>query len=443
MTAEPTEASSEIRPASEGMIADFRDYKPLRKHGAMQLGTVTGFGHLWFVKSLCEPYRDITQFRQALIKEYDILVSLRRGPVADAISLCEIDGAGLSIVMEYIPGVHLDKYLEKAPGRLRKKVLRRLVDAVAYIHAHGVAHLDLKPENILIHGSTENPEVCLIDFNLSDTQTLTYNKEGGGNRRYAAPEQLRPDYVGSPRADVWSLALLLKEFGAGASWRHAISRALSNDPLQRPADASAMIRLQRNSKLYLSLFIAFLLTAFLAISLLLIIPRHSENIIPANTTEPSGADTATSISAAQPTEAGATVQTATNPGQPVAQITEKPTPTIGATEEAKQPTPVATGSELAPYIKAHTLAVAMTKKNLSVIEKELINLYNDTTIPAKRRYPNAILIQRMNSAWNPLLHLRDTTPPHILKKLPPTWGTFDDDDMTDTKQRIGRLMNKF
>ncbi len=235
------ESSSEMRPADNTSQWQFYDYKVIGQHGHAQLGTVSGYGRVWFVKSLTRECRDMSECRRALTREYDILLKLHDGPVAQVAGLHEIEGAGLSIVMEYIDGEHLDQYLSHADSRRRKVITRKLVEAVAFLHSRSVNHLDLKPENIMISGSVEDPEIRLIDFNLSESAVYDMNRSTGGNRRYAAPEQLASGFKGNPRADVWSLGLLLKEINPGGEWQKVIAKSLERDPQKRPEDASRML----------------------------------------------------------------------------------------------------------------------------------------------------------------------------------------------------------
>ena len=57
----------------------------------------------------------------------------------------------------------LNMYTEKDAGKIFKQIL----DAVNYLHAHGVCHRDIKPENILFSTIEEDSPLKLIDFGLS------------------------------------------------------------------------------------------------------------------------------------------------------------------------------------------------------------------------------------------------------------------------------------
>ena len=49
--------------------------------------------------------------------------------------------------------------------------MRKIVDAVSYIHDKGIIHRDLKTANILVDQSTiddENPKIKIIDFGFGN-----------------------------------------------------------------------------------------------------------------------------------------------------------------------------------------------------------------------------------------------------------------------------------
>jgi serine/threonine protein kinase len=94
-----------------------------------------------------------------------------------------------------------------------------LARALAHAHGRGVVHNDVKPHNILL---TPCGRPMLVDFNIASSPTQQSNPRGM-TMSYAAPEQLLAfcgqaprDAVG-PRADLYSLALVLFEMVAGHS----------------------------------------------------------------------------------------------------------------------------------------------------------------------------------------------------------------------------------
>jgi tetratricopeptide (TPR) repeat protein len=92
----------------------------------------------------------------------------------------------------------------------------RLADAVAHLHARGIAHGDLKPTNVLL-GPGGAPH--LIDFNLATGQTDSLLRRGG-TLPYMPPEQLRVvlggrDECPALAGDVYSFGVVLFEALAG------------------------------------------------------------------------------------------------------------------------------------------------------------------------------------------------------------------------------------
>ncbi|KAJ3125759.1 hypothetical protein HK100_010614 [Physocladia obscura] len=88
-----------------------------------------------------------------------------------------------------------------------RRMFREIVEAVGYCHAMNFVHRDLKLENVLL---TPELAVKVIDFgfmrpynerNLLDTYC--------GSIGYAAPEMITGKKYSGPRADIWSLGVIL------------------------------------------------------------------------------------------------------------------------------------------------------------------------------------------------------------------------------------------
>ncbi len=97
------------------------------------------------------------------------------------------------------------------PPREAAELTRKVAEAIAYAHAHGVIHRDLKPSNILLDTQGQ-PRVT--DFGLAKRvegdSSLTATGQVLGTPSYMPPEQAagRADEVG-PLADVYSLGAVL------------------------------------------------------------------------------------------------------------------------------------------------------------------------------------------------------------------------------------------
>lgn len=117
------------------------------------------------------------------------------------------------LVMEYVPGLSLQKHLDDQGPLAVTEVLRigaRIARGLAAAHATGLIHRDVKPANVMLLPG-ETPTVKLTDFGLAravDDAALTQSGMVSGTPMYMAPEQARgesPDH----RSDLFSLGSVL------------------------------------------------------------------------------------------------------------------------------------------------------------------------------------------------------------------------------------------
>lgn len=165
------------------------------------------FGRFWVLKTTASPGCD-TALRAALCKEFEVSMMLPRMCAANAYSLEEVEGVGTCIVMDYLEGPTLRRWLDDEPPLTeRRRMARSIVEAVGRVHQAGVVHRDIKPENIIVSSLGHAP--LLIDFGLADTTSHTDFKAPAGTLSYISPEQMggnRPDI----RNDIYSLGCLLR-----------------------------------------------------------------------------------------------------------------------------------------------------------------------------------------------------------------------------------------
>jgi len=120
------------------------------------------------------------------------------------------DDEELCLVMELIVGQELfDKIVER--GHYTEKdtshIVRQVIDAIAYLHAQGIAHRDLKPENLLSSGENENEIIKVADFGLSKNFSEEKLHTSCGSPTYVAPEVLNSDTY-DKSVDMWSIGVI-------------------------------------------------------------------------------------------------------------------------------------------------------------------------------------------------------------------------------------------
>jgi formylglycine-generating enzyme required for sulfatase activity/tRNA A-37 threonylcarbamoyl transferase component Bud32 len=119
----------------------------------------------------------------------------------------------LYIVMEFVEGRSLDKYLA-AGGNAKTpedsiRILRQIGEALDYAHQKGIFHRDIKPENVLID---EAGRAKITDFGIARiaSQKVTQTGMTMGTPAYMSPEQIRDGAVDG-RADQFSLGVVAFE----------------------------------------------------------------------------------------------------------------------------------------------------------------------------------------------------------------------------------------
>ncbi|KAL2893355.1 CDPK-related kinase 3 [Bienertia sinuspersici] len=123
---------------------------------------------------------------------------------------CE-DANNVYIVMELCEGGELlDRILSRG-GRYSeedaKAIIKQILNVVSYCHLQGVVHRDLKPENFLFTSRSEDADMKLIDFGLSDfIRPDERLNDIVGSAYYVAPEVLHRSY--SLEGDIWSIGVI-------------------------------------------------------------------------------------------------------------------------------------------------------------------------------------------------------------------------------------------
>uniref|UniRef100_K3WTF6 Protein kinase domain-containing protein n=1 Tax=Globisporangium ultimum (strain ATCC 200006 / CBS 805.95 / DAOM BR144) TaxID=431595 RepID=K3WTF6_GLOUD len=252
---EPPSAFDESGAPQLFSIAHVLDNVPVSRgfHDAYTVGNVLGSGKYSVVKA-CTHVASGTAYAVKIIdkrqmmeikflkRELEIMYGLRHDGVAQLIALYESNDE-LFLVLELCQQ-ELFEYIDRN-GPLSeptaRKLIRKLVATVAYLHDECIVHRDIKPENILIHGDGDVSDIKLTDFGIArkldgtvmltpheslteqlnnDTaSTSSLSSSGGvrnrlarahtkcGTRDYVAPEVMSGKGYGT-EADLWSVGVV-------------------------------------------------------------------------------------------------------------------------------------------------------------------------------------------------------------------------------------------
>ncbi len=126
----------------------------------------------------------------------------------------------LYYVMPFIEGESLRAKLQREgelPIAESLRILKEVIDALAYAHAEGVVHRDIKPDNILLSRN----HALVADFGVAKAVTassgssLTSLGVALGTPAYMSPEQAAADPHTDHRADIYAVGVLAYEMLSG------------------------------------------------------------------------------------------------------------------------------------------------------------------------------------------------------------------------------------
>lgn len=113
------------------------------------------------------------------------------------------------IIMDWVPGKTLDKYIEDGPAHAKEHEfltwIEELCDILAVMAEQKVYHKDIKPANIIID---KKRRLHLLDFSISSS--LPNKIEG--TAYYKAPEMENASTVKRDKADIFSIGVIMYQY---------------------------------------------------------------------------------------------------------------------------------------------------------------------------------------------------------------------------------------
>ncbi len=176
-----------------------------------------------------------------LQREAHILARLDHPGIVPVHDAGELPDGRTFYVMKLVKGRRLDDLVsEQASLADRLNAFGRVLDAVAFAHAHGVVHRDLKPENVMVGGFGE---VYVMDWGVAQDSVGDAEATVVGTPGFMPPEQELGRVRVDARADIFALGALLLHLAGEAAPRalQAIAeKARAPDANRRYQDVASL-----------------------------------------------------------------------------------------------------------------------------------------------------------------------------------------------------------
>ena len=154
----------------------------------------------------------------------------------------EIDSTARSVylVYQFVAGETLSVWLKQNTSRQpidSVKLIKQVLEAMAYAHEQGLIHRDLSPANILVDGKQS---AKILDFGVASVMDEQgKDPEAVGTMNYLPPECLSKGKLG-PHSDVFSISVLFHEMLSArrlfdADNNMAIAYKIVNDKIPTPS----------------------------------------------------------------------------------------------------------------------------------------------------------------------------------------------------------------
>lgn len=149
------------------------------------------------------------EYEVILFEETCAVWDLRHFAIPVMRGLIRLDDGSLALVMSYVPGPTLEQIIRKH-GALDPEhvawITERVLNALKYLHFHGVVHGDVKPGNIIIQ--PEEHTVVLVDYGLSSVKPTMASTSKGFTPDFASPEEMSGTPL-LPESDFYSLGVTM------------------------------------------------------------------------------------------------------------------------------------------------------------------------------------------------------------------------------------------
>lgn len=184
------------------------------------------------------------EYNGVLVQEALALWDLAHFSLPAMRDMIKLDDGSLVLAMTFMKGLTVEEIVRKI-GRMEAIdvawIVERVLNALLYLHFHGVVHGDLKPQNVIVNDEVH--AAYLIDFGLANVRPTGADRAHGFTEDFSPPEQIASAYDRArrplvPASDLYSLGMLMIFMLGGGM--DAVKKALV--PSNVPAPMQAFIK---------------------------------------------------------------------------------------------------------------------------------------------------------------------------------------------------------
>ncbi len=168
----------------------------------------------------------------AFEREIRIQASLKHSHIVEQLDVVR-SGPVLGVVLEFVDGKDLAKYVKDSGGRVAlasaTPLMLGVLSGLACAHAAGIVHRDLKPENIFLANDNGRKLAKVADFGLAKSYEASGKSlfEVAGTPPYWPREHITAYQSLYPASDVFSIAAVFYWMLTGVHARDGMSEMLS------------------------------------------------------------------------------------------------------------------------------------------------------------------------------------------------------------------------
>ncbi len=144
-----------------------------------------------------------------LIQEARTIWDLRHYALPAIRDLIQMEDGRVLLVMSYVEGPTLEQIVKKI-GKVDPEhvawITERILNALTYLHRHGVVHGDVKPQNVIVQ--PDKHMAVMVDFGLSMVKPTSKSESKGYTPFFASPEAIDGKPL-IPESDYYSLGMTM------------------------------------------------------------------------------------------------------------------------------------------------------------------------------------------------------------------------------------------